>query len=80
MSNNNQEKITTRAAYEAACVQFVDSLLNSGSPHYFIDALTDTVLVYAQTADVQTRVIDADHLVIMTFRELYPLNDFYQKH
>jgi len=78
--SSSKEKIQTRAAYEAACTKFVESFLNSGEPDYFINALTDTVLVYAQTNDVRPRIIDANHVLIMNLRELSPIYDFYENH
>jgi hypothetical protein len=78
MPNRNQE-ITTRAAYEAACIKFVESLMDF-DPTNFVYALTDLSLIAAQQqGEVNEKDLDTSLCLIRHFRDLRPVQAYYEK-
>ena len=77
MQNSEKKEILTRAAYEAACIEFAESFLGNFDPDEYIYSLTDATLIAAQSGDFAKHAIDRNHLVIQRFRDLKPLVSFY---
>jgi len=72
---HNSKTTQSSAAYQAACVQFVNNILSVGSPRLFIDTVTDATLTAVQSDDLPKETISMNQVLIYHLRELLEIKN-----